>query len=142
MKYCRIDLSKTNYKTMSMLDADIIINPEPLIPKLNDIYKKYCQYKKFDSVMPIFDSEFTDSKNNVIAYYVEDDIVAFSLLRCYDDENVEAIQFAWDYNNPKMRLGIESLKHECAYYKKLGYKYFYLGQTDEYKNQIDGYEVL
>lgn len=127
---------------MSMLSADIIIDPRPVIDRLQYIYKKYCDYKKFDSVMPIFDSEFTDSKNNVIAYYEEDDIIAFSLIRCYDSENVEAIQFAWNYDNPKLRLGIESLKHECAFYKNLGYKYFYLGQTNEYKNEIDGYEIL
>jgi hypothetical protein len=127
---------------MSMLNADIIIDARPITDKLQTIYKTYCQYKKFDSVMPIFNSEFLEFSNNIIAYYHEDDIVAFSLLRCYDSENVEAIQFAWDYKEPSLRLGIESLKHECAFYKKLGYKYLYLGQTDDYKNEIDGYEVL
>lgn len=125
-----------------MLKADILVNPEPMIDHLQNIYKQYCSYKKFESVMPIFDSEFLDSANNIIAYYDEDTIVAFSLLRSYDSANVEAIQFAWDYKSPDLRLGIESLKHECAYYKSLGYEYLYLGQSEEYKNQIDGYEVL
>jgi hypothetical protein len=92
--------------------------------------------------MPIFDSEFFDQKNDVIGYYDGDVLVAFSLLRRYDNENVEAIQFAWDYKTPKLRLGIDSLKSECAVYKELGFKYLYLGGADEYKKKIDGFEIL
>jgi len=142
VKYCRIDLSKTSYTELSVLQASKVLYPQHLINKLQNIYKSYCQYKKFDSVMPIFYSEFTDDKNDVITYHDNNELVGFSLLRKYDNENVEAIQFAWDYQNPELRLGIESLKHECAYYKNLGFKYLYLGQTDEYKTEIQGYEVL
>ena len=49
--------------------------------------------------------------------------------------------FAWNYKNPVLKLGIESLKNECAIYKNKGYKYLYLGQAAEYK-KIDGYEEL
>ena len=123
--------------------ADHLIDPSDKIEQLQKIYKTYTEYKKFDSVMPIFNSEFLDINNIVIAYNNQNDnTIAFSLLRCYDEENVEAIQFAWDYKNPELRLGIESLKHECAYLKNRGYKYLYLGQTDDYKTEIDGYEVL
>jgi hypothetical protein len=142
VKYCRINLNNTNYTELSTLQAKKLIQPEVYISTLKNIYKEYCAYKKFESVMPIFDSEFTDIKNDIIVYYHNNDVVAFSLLRKYDSENIEAIQFAWNYNDPKLRLGIESLKHECAYYKSLGYKYLYLGQTDEYKNEITGYEIL
>ncbi len=136
--YARIDLNKTDYKVLS---ESKFLNPAP-INELQTIYKEYCTYKKFKSVMPIFHSEFTDSKNQVIGYYDNGQLVAFSLLRCYDTENVEAIQFAWDYKNPKLRLGIESLKSECAVYKNLGYRYLYLGGADEYKKKIDGFEIL
>jgi len=92
--------------------------------------------------MPIFDREYQDPGNDIIGYFDQDQLVAFSIIRKYDQDNVEAVQFAWTYHNPKQRLGIESLKHESALYKKLGYKYLYLGGADEYKSKIDGFEVL
>lgn len=138
MLYARIDLTKTNYRVLDCFK--LLENAD--ISALQGIYRDYCRYKKFKSVMPIFDSEFTDTKNDVIGYYHEDKLVAFSLIRKYDHENVEAIQFAWDYANPKLRLGIESLKSECAHYKNLGYRYLYLGEADEYKSKIDSFEIL
>lgn len=112
------------------------------VDQLNEIYKKYCRYKKFESVMPIFISEYTDLHSDVMGYYDGDRLVAFSLIKVHDHENVECVQFAWDYENPKLRLGIESLKHECAMYRDKGYRYMYLGEADEYKSHIDGYEEL
>ena len=109
--------------------------------KLIDIYKKYCHYKKFSSVMPIFIEDFESS--NVLGYFHEGQLVAWSLILDYpSDQSVCADQFAWDYKNPKLRLGIESLKNECAYYKKQGYKYLYLQGVDDYKKQFDGFEIL
>ena len=37
---------------------------------------------------------------------------------------------------------IETMKHECALYKSLGYRYLYLGGADEYKEEITGFEIL
>jgi len=139
MIYARINLEKTNYSVMQE-NWEFMKNPD--IDTLNQIYQKYCQYKKFPSVMPIFDSEYTDNRIDIIGYFDNSNLVAFSLIKKYDQTNVEAIQFAWTYHNPKKRLGIESLKHECALYKNLGYKYFYLGGADEYKSKIDGFEIL
>jgi hypothetical protein len=138
MTYARINLLQTNYNKLSNFQFIKHINNF----ELQKIYKEYCDYKNFKSVMPIFDSEFFDQKNDVIGYYDGDVLVAFSLLRRYDNENVEAIQFAWDYKTPKLRLGIDSLKSECAVYKELGFKYLYLGGADEYKKKIDGFEIL
>lgn len=139
MLYARINLQNTNYSVMPTNWA-LIKNPD--IEELSGIYKKYCQYKKFQSVMPIFPSEFTNVDNDIIGYYDNEQIVAFSLLRKYDKFNIEAVQFAWTYNNPKLQLGIQSLKHECALYKQLGYKFLYLGEADEYKSKINGFEIL
>ena len=92
--------------------------------------------------MPIFHSEYIDTSNDLIGYYDEDELVAFSMIRRYDRDNAECIQFAWDYKNPKLRLGIRSLEHECAIYKDRGWKYLYLGEADEYKKKIQGFEML
>lgn len=140
MLYARIDLSKTNYQMIST--ARFIDRVD--IPQLNGIYATYCRYKKFASVMPIFDNEYLDPFNDVIGYHDPDDdrLIAFSLIRRYDGRNVEAIQFAWDYEKPDLELGIRSLKHECAYYRREGYRYLYLGGAEEYKRTIDGFEIL
>ena len=92
--------------------------------------------------MPIFDSMYTDPKIDVIGYFDQQQLVAFSLMRKYDNDNIEALQFAWTYHNPRSRLGIVSLKHECALYKSLGFQFLYLGGADEYKSEIDGFEIL
>ena len=91
--------------------------------------------------MPIFDREYRDDCNDVIGYHYNNEFVAFSLIRKHSDNDIEAVQFAWDYKNPELRLGTESLKNECAIYKSRGFKYLYLGEAAEYK-KIDGYELL
>jgi hypothetical protein len=116
---------------------------DPPIGDLQKIYNQYCKHKQFESVMPIFDSQFADIKNDTFGYYNSSGkLSAFSLVRRHDKVNAESLQFAWDYTEPKLRLGIESLKHECAIYKFWGFKFLYLGYADEYKSQLDGFELL
>jgi len=136
--YARINLSETNYDVMP--NCKKITNPMPHY--LEQIYNAYCIHKKFKSVMPIFTEEYDDAKNNVYGYYDKEKLVAFSLLRCYNNKNVEAIQFAWDYAKPALRLGVRSLQNECALYKKRGFEYLYLGEADIYKTKMDGFEIL
>lgn len=138
--YARIDLSKTNYQTMSSFYYGIIKNPD--VDELEDLYNRYCVHKKFRSVMPIFPEEYTSKYNDVIGYYHNSQLVAFSLIHRYNNKNAEAVQFAWDYANPELKLGIASLKNECAIYKARGFDYLYLGSADEYKKKIDGFEIL
>lgn len=92
--------------------------------------------------MPIFDQQYLDSNTDIIGYRNQSQLIAFSLVRKYDATNAESVQFAWDYANPKLRLGIESLKNECAIYKALGFTYLYIGGADEYKQTIAGFELL
>lgn len=139
MKYCRINLNKTEYSAC----ANTILFVNPPVLKLRNIFKAYCIHKKFEGVMPLFDSQFSDSNNDVWGYTDNNgNLTAFSLVRKYDHDNVESLQFAWDYADPKLRLGIRSIEHECAVYKKSGYKYLYLGIAEEYKKSFDGYEEL
>ena len=118
----------------------MIVDPDPV--ELENLYNQYCKHKKFNSVMPLFPEEYTDPKSDVLGYYDRGQLVAFSLMHKYNKHNVEALQFAWDYKKPSLALGIKSLQNECAYYKALGYHYLYLGGADEYKSQIDGFEIL
>lgn len=138
-QFAKIDLSKTNYST-NTVDWYYITDPDPAI--LDNIYRTYCIYKQFSSVMPIFHSRYFDPMTDVIGYRDQGQLVAFSLIRRYDDKNALCDQFAWTYHNPRSRLGIESMKTECAIYKARGFDYLYLEQAHVYKSQIDGFELL
>jgi hypothetical protein len=137
-QFARIDLSKTDY-TINV-EWMYMINPD--ISALNAIYRAYCTHKRFASVMPIFDSRYTDPMTDVIGYYDKARLVAFSLIKRYDEHNALCDQFAWTYHDPKMRLGIETMKTECAIYKARGFKYLYMEQAHLYKSEIDGFEIL
>jgi hypothetical protein len=137
-QFARIDLSKTDYQE----SVEWKYLSEPDIAALNKIYRDYCIYKHFASVMPIFDSRYTDPTTDVIGYYDAGKLVAFSLIKRYDEHNALCDQFAWNYHKPKMRLGIESLQTECAIYKARGFKYLYLEQAHLYKQDMDGFEIL
>ena len=63
--------------------------------------------------MPIFPAEF--EQNEVMGYYDKEELVAFSIIQIYDDKNVEAYQFAWNYKYPKLHLCIKSLSNECSH---------------------------
>jgi arginyl-tRNA--protein-N-Asp/Glu arginylyltransferase len=139
MKYCRINLSKTHYRELD--NYQLLAAPDT--DQLNAIYRQYCQYKQFDSVMPIFQNDYHGREMEVLGYYnSQNELVAFSLIRRHDSMSVEAVQFAWNYQEPRLRLGICSLESECARYKRLGYQYLYLGFADEYKQQFAGFETL
>ncbi len=92
--------------------------------------------------MPVFDLQYLDASVDLIGYYDNGSLVAWDMIRVYDSKNAEALQFAWNYANPDLRLGIESLKNACAIYKDRGFEYLYLGMTAKYKQDIDGYEEL
>ena len=137
-QFARIDLAKNTDCT----NVDWYYITDPDVDQLNDIYRTYCIYKHFASVMPIFDSQYKDPDTDIIGYREDGKLVAFSLMKRYDDKNVLASQFAWTYHNPKTRLGVESLKTECAIYRERGFKYLYLDQAHLYKQGIKGFELL
>jgi len=137
-QFARIDLNKTNYQ----INVEWMYMAKPDIPALNAIYKTYCTYKHFASVMPIFDSRYTDPMTDVIGYYDQAKLVAFSLIKRYDEHNALCDQFAWTYHNPRLRMGIETMKTECAIYKARGFRHLYLEQAHLYKSEIDGFEIL
>ena len=137
-QFARINLNK-NIDQVSV-KWEYLANPD--IAVLNDIYRTYCIYKHFASVMPIFDSQYLDPNTDVIGYYDNDLLVAFSLIKRYDNANALCAQFAWNYRNPKLRLGIESLRTECAIYRERGFEYLYLDQAHLYKQGITGFELL
>ena len=142
MKFCRINLSKTNYSKVDYAHVMSFVERDDYAEKLVKIYHQYCSYKKFESVMPLFNGIIFDKYTDIFAYHPNRELSAFSIVKKYDSENVESLQFAWDYKNPELFLGVRSLEHECAYYKEKGYKYLYLGLVADYKKKFDGYEEM
>jgi len=140
-QFARIDLSKNTDQVS--VDWHYITEIDNIaIMALKDIYRTYCIYKHFASVMPLFDSQFTDADTDVIGYKDQGELVAFSLIKRYDQHNALCAQFAWNYRNPKLRLGMESLRTECAIYRERGFRYLYLDQAHLYKQGITGFELL
>ena len=140
-QFARIDPSKTNYEPC-VAWAYIEHFDDKTLARLADIYKTYTTYKHFASVMPVFHIRYTDPMTDVIGYYDNQKLVAWSLIRRFDNHNALCDQFAWTYHSPKMRLGIETMKTECAIYKARGFQYLYLEQAHLYKSEIDGFELL
>ena len=139
-QFVRIDLSKTNY-TETVCWRYLDKNTET-ISRCQDIYRTYCIYKHFASVIPLFTGKFLDPMTDIIGYYDQDKMVAFSLIKKFDEKNASCDQFAWTYHRPKLRFGIETMKTECAIYKKQGFCYLYLDQAHLYKQEITGFELL
>ena len=140
-QFARIDLSQTNY-TPSVQWQYITSREPAVLAKLDNIYRTYCIYKHFASVMPMFHSRYCDPMAEIIGYYDQDQLVAWSLIRKFDQHNALCDQFAWTYHQPRMRLGIETMKTECAIYKQRGFHYLYLEQAHLYKSDMDGFEIL
>lgn len=147
LTFCRINLTKTNYNIFDYPYAKELTfeDKEKYWFKINTIYKDYCTYKNFTSIMPLWPSQFTNTnpEYRVIGYFNAcNELVAWTKLRQFDKCNIESEQFAWDYKDPNLRLGIKSLEYESAYFKFLGFQYIWLGFDDHYKQQIQGYEIV
>jgi hypothetical protein len=140
-QFARIDLDRTNYEA-SIKYTYVDNFDRCTLDRLQEIYHTYCRHRKFSSVMPMFESRFLDPMADVIAYHDRNRWVAWSLIRRYDDLNAICDQFAWTYHEPRQRLGIETLKTECAIYKARGFRYLYLEQAHFYKQEIEGFEIL
>lgn len=142
MSYCYIDLKETDYNAAECDYKLFLPHDKVPIDKMLDIYQQYADHKKFESVWPIYKEEFVAKQNDIIGYYDQNRLVAWSMMYKINADAVEALQFAWDYKNPKLKLGIQSMKTECAIYKSLGYKLIILGEAHEYKKQVDGCTIF
>lgn len=138
-EYAYIDLQETNYKPLveyEILPKDT--DPAPLL----EIYRQYCLYKGFSSVWPIYAEEFNRGLNDTIAYKDDGNIVAWSLIYRVAKEHVWNMQFAWNYANPKLKLGYKSIRTEIAIYRDLGYKTMTIDDDMKYKSELQGYKLF
>mgnify|MGYP003333755871 CR=1 FL=1 len=110
--YAYINLQKTDYKPYNF-DYKILpknTDPQPLL----DIYRSYAIHKNFESAWPVYAEEFSAPHNDIIGYYDQGKIVAWSMIYKVAKRTVWSMQFAWDYKKPELKLGYKSLRHELG----------------------------
>lgn len=137
-QFGRIDLAKTTYQQCCTCE---FLNPVPVDDVLR-VYREYCAHKHFQSVMPMLPGRLTDACTQLIGYRDNTQLVAWSMYRIWDDKNVLSDHFAWNYQNPKLRLGIRSLENECAIYRDTGYRFMYFESILPYMLDMQGFQVL
>ena len=137
-QFGRICLQHTQYQ--SALDWQLL-KPVPVAAVLQ-VYRDYCRHKHFQSVMPMIPGRLTDSATEIIGYHDQDRLVAWSMYRIWDTENILSDHFAWDYRDPRLRLGLRSIENECAIYRDRGYRWMYFESVEPYMLDFEGFELL
>jgi len=119
------------------------MNPSISDDMVEQIYERYCEYKKFSDLFHSEVSKWLDCDYKMV-YYDSENPVAWSKMRLYTENALETVLFAWDYQTPDLRVGIGSLMHEIGWAKENGFEYVYLGPGYEcgsiYKSNVDGFE--
>lgn len=123
-------------------DLDWAYLDPPPVYELTKIYHTYCRHKQFTSVMPMIAGRFQEPNTEVIGYRDRNQLVAWSLIRKWDDHNILADHWAWDYANPDLRLGIRSIRNECQIYRDRGFRFMYFERVESYMMDLPGFEVL
>jgi len=137
-QFGRIDLQQTTY--VPDLQAEIL-DPVPINDVLR-VYRDYCLHKHFQSVMPMVPSRLTAPGTEIIGYQHHGRLVAWSMYRLWDDDNILSDHFAWDYRDPRLRLGIRSIENECAIYRSRGYRWMYFESVEPYMLDLQGFEIM
>ena len=137
-QFGRINLAVTNY--VIELEHEIL-DPVPVNDVLR-VYRDYCTHKRFQSVMPMLPGRLQADQTEIIGYHDQGRLVAWSMYRLWDAENVLNDHHAWDYRNPRLRLGMRSLENECAIYRDRGYRFMYFESVQPYMLDLEGFETL
>ena len=137
-QFGRINLDQTTYH----IDLDWqILRPVPVNEVLR-VYRDYCVHKHFQSVIPMIPGRLTDAATEIIGYHDRGRLVAWSMYRVWDQENILSDHFAWDYRDPRLRLGIRSIENECAIYRGRGFRWMYFESVEPYMLDLQGFETL
>jgi hypothetical protein len=138
MMFAYIDLLEITYQ--SNLDCQLL-DPVP-VDEIQRIYRAYCAHKNFHSVMPMVPGRFLVPGTEVWGYQDQGKLVAWSMYRVWDKNSVVCDHHAWDYRNPKLRLGIRSFENECAIYRDRGFKRMYFESVESYMFNLEGFKIL
>lgn len=137
-QFGRINLRDTVYTQDLEFE---ILDPVPVNDVLR-VYRDYCLHKHFQSVMPMVPGRLTAAGTEIIGYRDHGRLVAWSMYRVWDAENILSDHFAWDYRDPRLRLGIRSIETECAIYRERGYRWMYFESVEPYMLDLQGFELM
>jgi hypothetical protein len=137
-QFGRIRLADVSYSRNLACE---ILDPVPVTDVLR-VYRDYCVHKHFQSVMPMLPGRLTAPDTEIIGYQDQGRLVAWSMYRIWDAENILCDHHAWDYRNPRLRLGARSLDNECAIYRDRGYRWMYFESVEPYMLDLEGFEIL
>lgn len=138
LTFACVDLSKVTYQVS--LEHELL-DPVPVDDVLR-IYRAYCAHKHFHSVMPMIPGRFSVPGTEVWGYRDQGRLVAWSMYRVWDQHSVVCDHHAWDYRNPRLRLGIRSFENECAIYRDRGFRFMYFESVESYMHNIEGFRLL
>lgn len=120
--------------------ADVNMTPSKR-EKLNIIYEKYIAHRGFKHDLSVDD--ILANSHGHLYYTYNNKIVAFSFYRQIKDCYL-GIEFAWDYEEPKLSLGHVNIYYNSLIAKIKRCKYFYLSSGYEscsvYKSSYSGFE--
>ena len=138
VQHCRINLQNETFEPK--LDYKLLENPDS--NKLLEIYDDYCNHKQFISPFPFYKEQFSHIDFDIVGYYDGYELIAWTMLYVINNDVVDCQQFAWNYKNPRLRVGFKSIETESYIYKNRGFKYIILGEASEYKSTCKGYELI
>lgn len=110
--------------------------------RLENIYKAYLAYKGYNSTAYSVDDMIKNSHGHI--YYTHGaDVIGFLFFKTIN-KSFLAIEFAWDYANPKLSLGNVSMYYasQVAKLKKCNYIYMSAGyeSCSAYKASYKGFQ--
>ena len=120
---------------------DVNMTPEKR-ERLKEIYSKYIAYKGFKRNDYSIDDILVNSHGHIY-YTYQNKIIAFMFFKIIKN-NFLAIEFGWDYENPKLSLGKVNIHYASvlAKFKKCKYIYMSAGyeSSSAYKANYKGFE--
>ena len=138
-QFGRIFLASTSYS--QQLDCEVL-DPVPVQEVLR-VYREYCLHRHFQSVMPMVPGRLTATDTEIMGYHdATGKLIAWSMYRIWDSQNILSDHFAWDYRDPRLRLGIRSIENECAIYRDRGYRWMYFESVEPYMLDLQGFEIM
>jgi hypothetical protein len=117
------------------------------IKEMQEVFEKYIKHKKFDAPLDwmIMLEPMDIDKKIIINFRLNGKMIGWVLCRIYEEASTLcSLQFAWDYDDPRLELGKLSQLYEMITCKSLGLRYQNLCSGYEsssfWKSRLPGFE--